>query len=156
MRYLFPTALVILTALSAGIQAKPTGTTPNPATNVLKARETLAGTKPYSTVTITTFNDSGCTEGGVITDMVYERPINAHSLSFKLSRDLVEGEQLDVSGGSASTSCQPYIGAAVASVSGAAATLVPSLGSRWNPATGNVCYVVGPQAAGCFKLWNRN
>lgn len=152
MHYLFPTNFVLLAALMTSIKASPTGTTPSPATKVLKTRKTLAGQIPSPAITLVAYSDSSCSQGAAAAALVYEQPVVAQAMSFVVSRNLTEVEQLDVSG----AGCVPYIGAAVAHVPGAAATLVSALGPQWSPATGGVCYTVGSQAAGCFKLWNRN
>lgn len=154
MHYLFPNFFVLFT-LSAGIHAIPTGTAPerpSSATKVLAARETLASTAPIPAVSIVTWSDTACTHGNTIEPLMYHEYLLVEAGSFILTRDLLPGEQLDLSG----ANCEPYLGAAVARARAgpAAATLVPTLGNEWNPATGQRCYTVATGPAGCVFPWH--
>ena len=151
MHYLFPTTF-ILTALSASIHAKPTSTTPSPVTKVLVARETYVNQIPTSGVRISLYSDGSCQTATAIYTLTYDKQLRAQFRGISLSRDLMEGEQIDFS----TAGCAEYIGSPVVGSIGPALATGGMTGDE-KPPKGNQCYPVPASASGgCIKLWHHS
>ena len=112
MHFLFNASFVFLTALSAGIHTSPTKVISDTLTKVLVPRETYVSQIPSPKMMVSLYSDILCTPEDQVAwvPLIYDKDVQQFQFqTFKLSRYIQEGEQVDIS----TTNCAQFLGSPI-------------------------------------------